>query len=86
MKEVIKMDGRREEFSREKIVVSCLKTGAPLQKAREIADKVEAALKFPAKTSDIRDMVLKELAAANKEWANNWYLYDKAVKKRIVKY
>jgi transcriptional regulator NrdR family protein len=86
LKEVIKMDGRREEFSREKIVVSCLKTGSPLQKAREIADKVEASLKFPAKTSTIRDMVLKELAAANKEWANNWYIYDKAVKKRIVTY
>lgn len=86
MKEVIKMDGRREEYSKEKIVVSCLKTGAPLKTAREIADRVEANLKFPAKTSDIRDMVLRELAAANKDWANNWYIYDKAVKKRIVKY
>jgi len=38
---VIKRDGSKEEFAPEKIVVSCLKAGAPLDVARRIAKIVE---------------------------------------------
>ena len=86
MKTVIKIDGRKEDFIKEKIIVSCLKCGATIEAAREIADKLEKNIKFPVKTTEIRDLVLKELAKKDKDWANNWYLYDKAVKKRIITY
>ncbi|MFX0069234.1 MAG: ATP cone domain-containing protein [Promethearchaeota archaeon] len=84
MKKVIKMDGREEDFIREKIVVSCVKCGAPIDVARDIAKKVEKELKSPAKTTDIKKFVLRELAEIDKDWANNWYLYDRAVKRRGV--
>ena len=38
---VIKRDGRKEEFIPEKIVVAAVKSGAPVDKAREIAEKVK---------------------------------------------
>lgn len=38
-KYVIKKDGRKEEFIPEKIVVSAIKSGASVNKAREIAKK-----------------------------------------------
>ncbi|UCG69105.1 MAG: hypothetical protein JSV09_15185 [Thermoplasmata archaeon] len=37
---VIKNDGRKEDFIREKIVVNVVKTGAPADIGRAIADKV----------------------------------------------
>jgi transcriptional repressor NrdR len=86
MSDVIKMDGRKEKFIREKIIVSCVKTGAPIDIARKIADIVEKEIKSPIKTEEIKRIVLRELARRDKEWADNWYLYDKAVKKRIVEY
>ncbi|MEM4462518.1 MAG: ATP cone domain-containing protein, partial [Candidatus Bathyarchaeia archaeon] len=41
---VVKRDGRREEFIPEKIVVSCLKSGASLDSARKIAKIVEGRI------------------------------------------
>ena len=38
---VIKKDGRKEDFIQEKIVVSALKTGASVDVARTIADKIQ---------------------------------------------
>ncbi|MFX1486466.1 MAG: ATP cone domain-containing protein [Promethearchaeota archaeon] len=84
LKKVIKMDGREEDFVREKIVVSCVKCGAPIDVARDIAKSIEKELRFPAKTTGIKELVLKELAERDRDWANNWYLYDRAVKRRGV--
>ncbi|NMC88441.1 MAG: ATPase, partial [Methanomicrobiales archaeon] len=36
MVSVVKLDGRREPFVREKITVSAMKAGAPPEEAREI--------------------------------------------------
>ena len=41
LKNVIKKDGRKEPFIKEKIVVSAVKTGAKVEIARKIADKIE---------------------------------------------
>ena len=40
-KTVIKKDGKKESFIKEKIVVSTVKSGAPLHVARNIAEKIE---------------------------------------------
>lgn len=84
MVKVIKRDGREEEFAPEKIVVSILKAGAPLDVARKIARKIECAVSDSETVTakDIAKMILTELKKANEEWYRNWILFDKVVKRR----
>lgn len=79
---VKKRDGRKEPFIAEKIVVSALKTGAPADYAREIAQDVERSAKDGIATREIKGRVLGMLKAKNPEWERNWAVYDSAVKKR----
>ncbi len=83
---VVKRDGSKEEFAYEKIVVSCLKAGAPLDIARKIAKIVEAKiLESGAEEVTARDltrMVLGLLRKENEEWYRNWVVFDRAVKRR----
>ncbi|MFP3191846.1 MAG: ATP cone domain-containing protein [Thermoproteus sp.] len=84
MVKVVKRDGREEEFIPEKIVVSVLKAGAPLDVARRIARKVECAVSDSETVTarDIAKVILAELKKANEEWYRNWVIFDKAVKRR----
>ena len=77
VKEVKKKSGEVEPFIREKVVVSCLKTGAPLSVAREIADMVEASQMETMTTKKIRENVLNELEKSNPEYRRNWVVYDR---------
>ncbi len=80
-KHVIKRDGRKEPFIKEKIVVSAIKTGAHVTIAREIAEKIEKQSEEIIPTSWIRQFVLKELKQHNPEWPKRWYSYDKNIKR-----
>jgi len=80
-KTVIKKDGRKEDFIKEKIVVSALKTGAPADVARTIADKIQKETNKDITTSDIRESVLHELHKHNPEWSKRWISYDKGIKR-----
>lgn len=80
-KTVVKKDGRKEPFLKEKIVVSVVKTGAPVKVARGIADKIEKHPKDELKTSDIKKSVLDELTLHNPDLPKRWLNYDKSVKR-----
>ena len=69
MVQVTKFDGRREEFSREKIIHTCLRVGASHEKASSIADKIEKILYEGITTREIYDAVKKELASHEKTMA-----------------
>jgi len=84
-KTVIKKDGRKEPFVKEKIVVSAVKTGASTKIARGIADKIEDHPKVEIRTIWIRKQVLDELKLHNPSLPKRWYSYDKNVK-RLHKY
>jgi transcriptional regulator NrdR family protein len=84
-KKVVKKDGRVQPFIKEKIVVSAVKTGAPVEVARKIADKIEKHTKDDIKTDWIRKKVLDELHIQNPDWPKRWYSYDKNIK-RLHKY
>ena len=77
VKEVTKRSGEKEIFIREKSVVSCLKAGAPVTVAREIAAMVEKSSKGILTTQDIREKVLVELANKDENYRQNWIMYDK---------
>ena len=80
-KNVIKKDGRIEPFIKEKIVVSAIKTGANVEVARKIADKIEKNPKENIQSSWIRIKVLDELELHNPDWPKRWYNYDKNIKR-----
>ena len=83
---VVKRDGSREEFAYEKVVVSCLKSGATLDAARKIAKIVEAEILKSGKNEitakELTRMVLELLRNENEEWYRNWIIFDRAVKMR----
>ncbi|BBL68729.1 ATP cone domain-containing protein [Methanoculleus chikugoensis] len=80
--DVVKADGRREPFVREKVIVSALKSGAPPQEARAIGEAVERIVYDGMPSGEIRRRVLEQLHDRNPEWEENWLVYDRAVKKR----
>lgn len=82
MANVEKRNGTIEEFIPEKIVISCIKAGAPVGVAREIAAFVEAKVKVETSTTEIRRFVLWLLREKNPEWERNWLKYEETVKKR----
>jgi transcriptional regulator NrdR family protein len=82
---VIKRDGAKESFIKEKIVVSVIKTGASLDLARDIADKIDKRTKNEIKTSEIKKSVLDKLTLHNPDLPKRWISYDKSVK-RLYKY
>lgn len=80
-KTVIKKDGRKEPFIKEKIVTSVVKTGAPVELARGIADKIDKHPKEDIKTMWIRKRVIDELELHNPEFPKRWYNFDKNIKR-----
>ena len=82
MAQVVKKDGSIEEFMPEKIIVSCVKAGASIGIAREIAAFVEAKAKVETSTVEIRQYVLWLLRQKNPEWEKNWLKYEETLKKR----
>lgn len=79
---VKKRDGRKELFIPEKIVVSAIKSGAPPDVARIIAEDIERTAKEGMTTQEIKTKTLQLLKSKNPEWERNWMVYDTAVKKR----
>ena len=85
IKKVVKKDGRTEAFIKEKIVISAVKTGAPVETARKIADRIEKHPEENIRTSWIRTQVLSDLELHNPDWPKQWYNYDKNIM-RLHKY
>ena len=79
---VTKRDGSKQEFIQEKIVVSAIKSGASPDVARRIAKEVETELSQEGSTMDIRRNVLEKLGRTNRQWEQDWRMYDRAVKRR----
>jgi transcriptional repressor NrdR len=79
---VKKRDGRMEPFVPEKIVTSIVKTGAPADYARAIAQDIEQTHVDTVTTKEIRKKTLDRLKEKNPELERNWTIYDTAVKKR----
>lgn len=78
---VVKKDGREEEFIPEKIVVSMVKGGAPLGKAREVADEIQNIDKEKIETKEIRERILEKMRVEHPLLEKKWLAYDKSVKR-----
>lgn len=78
------MDGRVEDFDRNKIVNGVIKSGAPQDQAESIAAQIEtwaqgAATDGIIKARDIRNKVLEALRSLNPEAASSFETYKKTV-------
>lgn len=62
---VIKADGRKEDFSEQKIINTCVRSGVPLGVARGIAKKIASSISNGATTHKIYTMILDELDKIN---------------------
>lgn len=85
-KKVIKMDGRVEEYQRQKLVSSLMNAGAPEDIANKIADRIEKKIeaKEEVTTRELREHALEELEKENPEWRDNWVFYDRIIKGRVT--
>jgi transcriptional repressor NrdR len=83
---VVKRDGSEEDFVPEKIVVSCLKSGATPEAARKITKIIEGRILEKGldkmNALDLTKWVLELLKKENEEWYRNWIIFDKAVKRQ----
>lgn len=75
--EVVKRDGRRETFDREKVRRACVGCGAPEEVATRIAEEVEKEARNGMATSEVKDMVLQKLDAENSQFRSNWEEYQR---------
>jgi len=80
-KTVIKKNGKKEPFIKEKIIVSAVKAGAPVEIARKIADKIEKHPEESIRTLWVQKKVLDELEYHNPDWPKRWINFDKNVKR-----
>jgi transcriptional regulator NrdR family protein len=80
-KTVIKKNGKKEPFIKEKIIVSAVKAGAPVEIARKIADKIEEHPEESIKTIWVRKKVLDDLEYHNPDWPKRWLSFDKNIKR-----
>jgi len=72
MAKVLKKNGSREDFQREKIVKACIGCGAPEDVAKRIAGEIETKAYEGMPTTKIREMVLSKLTAVNPQFKENW--------------
>jgi len=70
-----KMDGRRELFIPEKIVVAAMKNGAPPEIARAISQDISKGVREGMSTQDIKVQLLLLLKSKNPEWEQNWFIW-----------
>jgi hypothetical protein len=85
-KKVVKKDGREEEFIPEKIVVSMVKAGAPLETARTVADEIHKVDKEKIQTQEIKKRVVERVKAEHPPLEKKWLAYDKSVKRLYRRY
>ena len=80
--QVMKRDGRTEEFIPEKIIVSIVKVGAPVDLARQIAKDIQSKVKGKISTAEIRRIVLENLRKSKPLLEQDWLIYERVVKKK----
>jgi transcriptional repressor NrdR len=79
--QVRKQDGTLEAFMPEKVVVSIVKSGAPYEDARSVADSLSRRSQKILESSEIRDFVHSELLSKGYESSvENWTQYEAEMK------
>ena len=81
--QIKKRDGSLEPYMPEKVVVSAVKSGAPVQTARDIAASLSTRTEPVMKSTDVRTHVLSELRSKGAaKSADTWEAYDRKHKKK----
>jgi len=79
--QVRKQDNTTEAFMPEKVVVSIVKSGAPYKDARSIADSLSSRSEKEMSSSEIRDLVHRELKSkGHADSIESWIRYESEMK------
>ncbi|MBI2173387.1 MAG: hypothetical protein HYT73_04260 [Candidatus Aenigmarchaeota archaeon] len=80
MTKIWKRNGKMQAFSKAKVLKSCKKSGASMQQARYVADKVAVKVKSKRvmKAQELSKMVMSTLRSTNKRAAAGFLKYKKA--------
>lgn len=79
--QVRKHDGTLEAFMPEKVVVSIVKSGAPYEDARSIAEALSSRSEATMESSEIREFVHSQLQSKGHEASvESWLEYDAEMK------
>jgi ribonucleoside-triphosphate reductase len=74
---IIKKDGSREEFDKEKLKRSCLNAGAAPDVAERISNKIEELAHNEITTEELRVLVLSMLRKSDSSCVDKWLDYEK---------
>ena len=75
--QVVKKDGTREDFDKQKIINSCLSAGLAPDVAERIGNEVENLAYDGVETKEIRILVLNKVRKEDPSCAQKWIDYEK---------
>ena len=74
---IIKKDGSREEFDKEKVKRSCLNAGAAPDVAENITNNIEKLIHNEITTEELRILILSMLRKVDPSCVDKWIDYEK---------
>ena len=81
---VVKRDGRTEEYIPEKLIVSLIKNGVPVEDARRIESEIRSRLfgRKKISTLELAALALEKIGELGAEYRLSWIYYDINHKRR----
>jgi len=77
---VKKKSGRLQEFNERKVIIACRKAGASIAVAKRVTNIISRKVYDGIPTSEIRKMVVKELANYSNNYSKDFKMYKKSKK------
>jgi transcriptional regulator NrdR family protein len=74
--QIVKKDGTREDFDKQKIINACLSAGLAPDVAEKIGNEVENLAYDGMETKEIRILVLNKVRKADPSCAQKWIDYE----------
>lgn len=80
MVKIWKRNGKMQSFSKAKVLKSCKKSGASMQQAKHVAERVAMKVKSKrvVKAQDLSKAIISEMRRVNKRAAVSFVKYKKA--------
>lgn len=80
MTKIWKRNGKMQAFSRAKVLKSCRKSGASMQQAKHVSERVAGKVKSRrvVRAQNLSKIIISELRRVNKRAANSFVKYKRA--------
>jgi len=75
--QVVKKDGSKEEFDKQKIINSCLSSGLAPDVAERIGNEIESLAYDGMETKELRILILNKIRKEDPSCAQKWIDFEK---------